>query len=211
MTYDGFVFGFELKLGMGSALETLCGQAFGAGQIDMLGIYMQRSWVILNSTAIILMLLYVFGENILRLIGQPEDISREAGRFAVWMIPQLFAYAMNFPIAKFLQAQSKIMVMAWISVVALVLHTLFSWLFMLKLGWGLVGAAVVLNSSWWFIVLAQLLYIFTGTCGRAWSGFSWKAFQNLWGFVRLSLASAIMLWSVFLPFPLPPHAILVIP
>lgn len=186
-------FSFGVMLGMGSALETLCGQAFGAGQIDMLGIYMQRSWVILNSTAIILMLLYVFGEQILRLIGQPEDISRAAGRFALWMIPQLFAYAMNFPIAKFLQAQSKIMVMAWISVVALGLHTLFSWLLMLKLRWGMVGAAVVLNSSWWFIVVAQLLYIFTGTCGRAWSGFSLKAFQNLWGFVRLSLASAVML------------------
>jgi len=42
-------------------------------------------------------------------------------------------------------------------------------------------------------VLAQLIYIFSGTCGRAWSGFSWKAFRNLWGFVKLSLASAVML------------------
>ncbi|KAI5311679.1 hypothetical protein L3X38_040852 [Prunus dulcis] len=31
---DGFL------LGTGSALETLCGQAFGAGKIHMLGIYM---------------------------------------------------------------------------------------------------------------------------------------------------------------------------
>lgn len=86
------------------------------------------------------------------------------------------------------------MAMAWISAVALVVHTFFSWLFMLKLGWGLAGGAVVLNFSWWFIVLTQLVYIFSGTCGEAWSGFSWKAFQNLWGFVRLSLASAVMLW-----------------
>ncbi|KAK4358270.1 hypothetical protein RND71_023880 [Anisodus tanguticus] len=186
-------FSFGVMLGMGSALETLCGQAFGAGQIDMLGVYMQRSWVILNSTAVILMLLYIFAGRFLRLIGQTEDISREAGKMALYMIPQLFAYAMNFPIAKFLQAQSKIMVMAWIAAIALILHTFFSWLFMLKLGWGLVGAAVVLNSSWWFIVVAQLLYIFSGTCGEAWSGFSWKAFLNLWGFVRLSLASAVML------------------
>ncbi|XP_074334599.1 protein DETOXIFICATION 30-like isoform X2 [Apium graveolens] len=179
--------------GMGSALETLCGQAFGAGQIDMLGVYMQRSWVILNCTGIILMFLYIFGAQILRLIGQTEDISREAGKLAIWMIPQLFAYALNFPIAKFLQSQSKIMAMAWISALALVVHTYFSWLFMLKLGWGLAGGAVVLNFSWWFIVLAQLVYIFSGTCGEAWSGFSWKAFQNLWGFVKLSLASAVML------------------
>ncbi|KAM7484191.1 hypothetical protein LguiA_000200 [Lonicera macranthoides] len=186
-------FSFGVMLGMGSALETLCGQAYGAGQLDMLGIYMQRSWVILNSTAFIMMFFYIFATPFLTLIGQTPEISKAAGKLAVWMIPQLYAYAMNFPIAKFLQAQSKIMAMAWIAAVALVLHTFFSWLFMLKLGWGLAGGAVVLNLSWWFIVMAQLVYIFSGTCGQAWSGFSWKAFQNLWGFVRLSLASAVML------------------
>ncbi|KAH7570334.1 hypothetical protein ACOSP7_018405 [Xanthoceras sorbifolium] len=186
-------FSYGIMLGMGSALETLCGQAYGAGQIDMLGIYMQRSWVILNTTALILMFIYIFAQQILSLIGQTPEISKSAGIFAIWMIPQLFAYAVNFPIAKFLQSQSKIMVMAVIAAAALVLHTFFSWLLMLKLGWGLVGAAVVLNASWWFIDILQLFYIFSGTCGRAWSGFSWKAFQNLWGFVRLSLASAVML------------------
>ena len=182
------------QLGMGSALETLCGQAVGAGQIDMLGIYMQRSWVILVTTALLLSLLYIFAAPLLKLIGQTEEISEAAGVFAIYMIPQLFAYAMNFPIAKFLQSQSKIMVMALIAAVVLVLHTLFSWLLMLKLGWGLVGAAIVLDASWCSIVIAQLLYIFSGACGRAWSGFSLKAFQNLWGFVKLSLASAVMMW-----------------
>ncbi|KAL2559839.1 root hair specific 2 [Forsythia ovata] len=186
-------FSFGILLGMGSALETLCGQAYGAGQLDMLGVYMQRSWIILIVTAFFLMLFYIFAGPLLHLIGQTEDISATAGKLAVWMIPQLYAYALNFPIAKFLQSQSKIMVMAWISAVGLVLHTFLSWLFMLKLGWGLVGAAVVLNVSWWFLVVAQLIYIFGGTCGRAWSGFSMKAFQNLWGFVKLSLASAVML------------------
>ncbi|XP_019087346.1 PREDICTED: protein DETOXIFICATION 35-like [Camelina sativa] len=40
-------FSFGFLLGMGSALETLCGQAYGAGQVNMLGVYMQRSWIIL--------------------------------------------------------------------------------------------------------------------------------------------------------------------
>ncbi|MBA0765939.1 hypothetical protein Gotri_015039, partial [Gossypium trilobum] len=186
-------FSFGVMLGMGSALETLCGQAFGAGQVDMLGVYMQRSWVILNSTALMLSLLYIFAAKFLRVIGQTESISKAAGMFAIWMLPQLFAYAFNFPMAKFLQAQSKIMVMAVIAGVALVLHTVLSWLLMLKLGWGLVGAAVVLNMSWIFIVVAQFLYIISGACDRTWTGFSWKAFQHLWGFVRLSLASAVML------------------
>ncbi|KAM7250446.1 hypothetical protein ACFE04_022329 [Oxalis oulophora] len=186
-------FSFGVMLGMGSALETLCGQAYGAGQLDMLGIYMQRSWVILNTTALLLSLIYVFAQQLLKSIGQTQSISEAAGVFAIWMIPQLFAYSMNFPMAKFLQSQSKIMVMAGIAAVALVLHIVLSWLLIIKLGWGLAGAAVVLNVSWWFIDLAQFWYIVSGTCGRAWSGFSLKAFRNLWGFVRLSLASAVML------------------
>ena len=83
-----------------------------------------------------------------------------AGKFAVWMLPQLFAYALNFPIQKFLQAQGKVMVMAWISAVVLVQHAFFSWFLILKLGWGLTGAAITLNTSWWLLIIGQLLYIF---------------------------------------------------
>ncbi|XP_075093153.1 protein DETOXIFICATION 30-like [Nicotiana tabacum] len=188
----GFAFG--IMFGMGSALETLCGQAYGAKQLEMLGIYMQRSWIIVGTTALVLMFPYIFATPLLKLIGQDPEISKWAGKFAVWMIPQLFANAINFPIRKFLQAQSKVVVMAAIAGVTVVGHTLFSWLLMLKMGWGLAGAALALNASSWFMVVANLAYIFSGTCGRAWSGFSCKAFQNLWGFVQLSFASAVMIW-----------------
>ncbi|KAL3734099.1 hypothetical protein ACJRO7_023449 [Eucalyptus globulus] len=187
----GFAFG--VMLGMGSALETLCGQAFGAGRIRMLGVYMQRSWVILLTTACVLVPVYVFAPPILELIGETAEISEAAGQFALWMLPQLFAYALNFPIQKFLQAQRKVFVMAWISATVLVLHAIFSWLVILKLGGGIVGAAITLDISWWLIIVAQLLYIFITKSDGAWSGFSWLAFADLWGFVKLSLASAVML------------------
>ncbi|KAK7407224.1 hypothetical protein VNO78_08950 [Psophocarpus tetragonolobus] len=186
-------FSFGIMLGMGSALETLCGQAVGAGKLDMLGVYMQRSWVLLVSSACVLCSLYIFAGPVLKVIGQDKQIAEAAGSFAIWMIPQLFAYALNFPVAKFLQAQSKVIVIAVISGVAMVLHPLLSWLLMVKLQWGLVGAAVVLNGAWWFIVVAQLYYVFAGWCSSAWNGFSSQAFHNLWGFFRLSLASAVML------------------
>ncbi|KAG5560762.1 hypothetical protein RHGRI_003941 [Rhododendron griersonianum] len=188
---------FGVMLGMGSALETLCGQAYGAGQIRMLGVYMQRSWVILLTTACILVPVYVFSTPILELFGETTEISQAAGKFALLMLPQLFAYAMNFPIQKFLQAQRKVLVITWISAIVLVLHAFFSWFLMLKLGWGLIGAAITLNTSWWLIVISQLLYIFVTKSDGAWSGFTWLAFVDLWGFVKLSLASAVMLCLEF--------------
>lgn len=66
---------------MGSALETLCGQAYGAGRLRMLGVYMQRSWVILLTTACVLVPIYVWSPPILELIGQTSEISQAAGWF----------------------------------------------------------------------------------------------------------------------------------
>ena len=39
--YPRITFSFLLQLGMSSATETLCGQAFGAKQYHMMGIYLQ--------------------------------------------------------------------------------------------------------------------------------------------------------------------------
>ncbi|KAK9119809.1 hypothetical protein Scep_017902 [Stephania cephalantha] len=186
-------FSLGIMIGMGSALETLCGQAYGANQLDMMGVYLQRSWIILGTTGLILSPLYIFSKQLLMAIGQNEEISRRAGQLAIWMIPQLFAYALNYPISKYLQAQSKMMAMAVISFVVMLINFVLSWLFIFKLKWGLFGAAMAENVSWWLLVLAQLVYIFGGSCGRAWSGFSWKAFHNLWEFIKLSIASAVML------------------
>ncbi|PWA58840.1 multi antimicrobial extrusion protein [Artemisia annua] len=185
-------FSYSILFGMGSALETLCGLAYGAGSIKMLGIYLQRSWIVLNTTALALTFTYIFGASILRMLGQTPAIATTAGAFAIWMIPQLFAYATVIPIAKFLQAQSNIMPMAYIAVVAVVSHVFLSWLLMLKLGWGLAGAAVVLDGSWWFITLAQIMYVLWGSCGEAWSGFLWKAFSNLKGFIHISFTTALL-------------------
>ncbi len=85
---------------MESALETLCGQAFGAGQVYMLGVYMQRSWIILWISCIILLPIYVFATPILKLLGQEDDIADLAGKFTILVIPQLFSLAINFPAQK---------------------------------------------------------------------------------------------------------------
>ncbi|KAJ1694640.1 hypothetical protein LUZ63_011338 [Rhynchospora breviuscula] len=185
-------FSFGFLLGMGSALETLCGQAFGAGQVSKLGVYMQRSWIILICSAILLCPLYLFSTSILRLLGQDEEIAVKAGQFTVWIIPQMFSLAINFPTQKFLQSQSKVMVLAWIGFVALIIHIGLLVLFIDGFGWSLGGAALAYNISSWIVSISQVVYV-VGWCKDGWTGLSWAAFNDLWAFVKLSLASAIML------------------
>ena len=40
--------------------------------------------------------------------------------------------------------------------------------------------------------MAQLVYVVIW-CKDGWNGLSWLAFKDIWAFVRLSLASAVML------------------
>ena len=67
------------QLGMASALETLCGQAYGAKQYHMLGVYLQRSWLILLAFAVLLAPTFIFSAQLLVALGQTAELSLEAG------------------------------------------------------------------------------------------------------------------------------------
>ncbi|CAI9787874.1 unnamed protein product [Fraxinus pennsylvanica] len=188
------LFAYGLLLGMGSAVETLCGQAFGAGRYDLLGVYLQRATVVLFFMGLPITLVYIFSKQILVSIGESENVASLAAVFVYGLIPQLFAYTINFPIQKFLQAQSIVAPSAYISLATLGVHLLLSWIAVFKIGLGVLGASLVLSLSWWIIVSAQFLYIlWTPKCKSTWSGFTWEAFTGLWEFVKLSIASAVML------------------
>lgn len=184
---------FGLLLGMASALETLCGQAFGAKKHHMLGIYMQRSWIVLFLCCFLLLPLYIFATPILRALGQPDDVAELSGMVALWFIPLHFSFAFQFPIQRFLQSQLKTAVLAWVSLAVLAIHTVVSWLFVYKLNLGIVGAAVALDISWWLLFIGLFWYTACGGCPETWSGFSTQAFSGLWEFIRLSAASGVML------------------
>ncbi|KAK8953635.1 Protein TRANSPARENT TESTA 12 [Platanthera guangdongensis] len=188
------IFAYGLMLGMGSAVETLCGQAYGANKHEMLGVYMQRSTILLTATAVPLAVAYALSRPLLILLGQSTEIAAAASTFVYGLIPQIFAYAVNFPIQKFLQAQSIVAPSAYISTATVVVHLLLSWIVIYKLELGLLGASLVLSVSWWIIVVAQFVYVATSKrCRDTWAGFSWEAFSGLPEFLKLSTASAVML------------------
>uniref|UniRef100_A0A2N9F0E6 Protein DETOXIFICATION n=1 Tax=Fagus sylvatica TaxID=28930 RepID=A0A2N9F0E6_FAGSY len=188
------IFAYGLMLGMGSAVETLCGQAYGAHKYEMLGIYLQRSLILLMSTGVLVMFIYIFSKPLLLALGESTSIASAAAIFVYGLIPQIFAYAANFPIQKFLQAQSIVAPSSYISAATLAVHLLLSWIVIYKLNWGLLGASLILSLSWWIIVVAQFVYILMSEkCKFTWNGFSMQAFSGLWDFLKLSTASAIML------------------
>ncbi|XP_022735458.1 protein DETOXIFICATION 16-like isoform X2 [Durio zibethinus] len=194
------VTGFSLLLGMATALDTLCGQSYGAKQYFMLGIHMQRAMLILVIVSIPLAIIWVNTTPILLLLGQDHDISKKAGEYASFMVPSLFAYGLLQCLVKFLQTQNIVFPMMICSGITTLLHNLICWVTVFKSNLTFRGAALANSISNWTNVFLLVLYVkFSPSCARTWAGFSKEAFHNIFTFLRLAIPSAIMvcleMWS----------------
>ncbi|XP_044471560.1 protein DETOXIFICATION 24-like [Mangifera indica] len=186
-------FAYGILVGMSSANSTMCGQAFGAKQYHMLGIYLQRSWIINLTTATILLPVFIFSASIFKLLGQEEDIASKAGHISLWFIPIIYSYALMFNMQQFLQSQHKNVIIGWLSAASFALHVLLSWIFVSKLNLGIPGAMAAMIVASWLVTIALFLYIFCGWCPNTWKGFTLAALADLFPAVKLSLSSGVMI------------------
>ena len=93
----------------------------------MLGIYMQRSWIVLILCCFLLLPTYILTTPILKYLGQPEDVAKLSGFVALWMLPVHFSYAFLFPLQTILQSRIKNKVISCTYAVGLVLNIFTSW------------------------------------------------------------------------------------
>ncbi|PAN24697.1 hypothetical protein PAHAL_4G245800 [Panicum hallii] len=194
------VTGLSLLLGMASALDTLCGQAFGARQYHLLGIYKQRAMFLLTIVSIPLAVVWFYTGEILLLFGQDPDIAAEAGAFARWMIPALFAYGLLQCHVRFLQTQNIVVPVMAAAGAAAACHLVVCWVLVFGLGMGSKGAALSNAVSYWINVAVLAVYVrVSSACRETWTGFSMEAFHDALGFFRLAIPSALMvcleMWS----------------
>ncbi|XP_034699560.1 protein DETOXIFICATION 16-like isoform X1 [Vitis riparia] len=194
------VTGFSLMIGMGSALDTFCGQSFGAKQYHMLGVHKQRAMVVLLLVSIPVAFIWNNTGHILASLGQDPEISAEAGLYAHFMIPSIFAFALLQCHIRFLQAQNTVVPMMITTGFTTLLHIFACWMLVFKSGLGNKGAALANAISYWINVLLLAIYIrISPSCKKTWTGFSMQAFHDVLKFLRLAIPSAVMIcltiWS----------------
>ncbi|MFQ6630512.1 hypothetical protein Gotur_008489 [Gossypium turneri] len=185
---------YGIMLGMASAVQTVCGQAYGAKKYAAMGIICQRAIVLHIGASVILTFLYWYSDTVLQAIGQSASIAEQGQVFARGLIPQLYAFAISCPMQRFLQAQNIVNPLAYISVGVFLLHILLSWLAVDVLGYGLLGASLTLSLSWWILTILNGLYIvLSPSCKETWTGWSTKALKGIWPYFKITAASAVML------------------
>ncbi|XP_010552153.1 PREDICTED: protein DETOXIFICATION 8 [Tarenaya hassleriana] len=184
------VTGFSLLFGLAGALETLCGQAFGAKQYRKLHSYTYSSMLCLVLFCFPVSLLWFFMDKLLEFFHQDPMISREACRYSIWLIPALFGYAFLQSLSRFFQSQGSVLPLFLSSVASLCFHLPFSWLLVYKLEAGIVGAALSIGFSYWFNVV--LLWIFMRNSYETLIPASEEIFSSMKQFICLAVPSAMM-------------------
>jgi len=186
-----------VKLGMGSALDTFCGQSYGARQYNMLGGHAQRAIIVLMFMGVPLAFILAFTGQILISLGQNPEISSEAGLYAQWLIPGLFAYGLLQCLTRFLQTQNIVQILVVCSGLTLLLHIMLCWFLVQTFGLGHKGAALAISISYWFNVALLAIYIKVSEAGRrSWKGWSREALslKDVKEYMRLAIPSTFMTW-----------------
>ncbi|XP_028796157.1 protein DETOXIFICATION 41-like isoform X1 [Neltuma alba] len=184
---------------MASAVQTLCGQAYGANKHAVMGIICQRSMIMQLLAAVVLTFFFWYSGPILKFLGKndSDEIAEIGQTFGREIIPMLYAYALVYPMQRFLIAQNIVNFLAYVAFGVFCFHLLFTWLVVSVLGFGLLGAALTLCLSWWLLAFIIGLYIIRSpSCRKSWTGFSLKAFKlkGLWTYLKLVVSSAAMMW-----------------
>ncbi|KAK3128257.1 hypothetical protein QOZ80_6BG0459020 [Eleusine coracana subsp. coracana] len=186
--------------GMATALDTLCGQAYGARQYHLLGVYKQRAMVVLGLACVPIALVWARAGEILVFLGQDPDIAAEAGAYARWLIPSLLVYVPLQCHVRFLQTQSVVLPVTASSCVTALCHLAVCWALVYKAGLGSRGAALSNAVSYAVNLVMLALYVRLSTaCKGTWSGFSKDGLMELGRFTKLAVPSAMMIclewWS----------------
>ncbi|WRX28839.1 Multi antimicrobial extrusion protein - like 10 [Theobroma cacao] len=192
------VTGFAFMIGLSGALETLCGQGFGAQLYRTLGLYLQASSIISFFFSITISILWIYTEPIFLLLHQDPQISKTAALYIKYLIPGLFAYGFVQNILTFLRTQSILLPLVWFSVLPMAIHFVVVYTLVNRTSLGFQGASLAASISLWISFLSLATYvIFAKRLKQTWEGLSSESFRYILKNLKVALPSAAMHLAVW--------------
>lgn len=153
--------------GFACALETLCGQAYGAKQYQQIGTYTYSAMFFCIAICFPISVLWIFMDKVLILLGQDPEIATEACNFSISLIPALLAFAVLRPLIHNLQSQSLILPLFLSACATLCFHILLCWYLVFKANFRIVGAALAIGLSYCLNAVILALYMrYSSSCEK---------------------------------------------
>ncbi|KAH7303406.1 mate-domain-containing protein [Stachybotrys elegans] len=152
------VTGYAVFQGMAPALETLCAQAYGSGNLQLVGLHFQQMVLFLWTLTIPIGIIWYNADKILGEIIPDRATAELAGaylRVLLWGAPGYAAFEAG---KRYIQAQGIFHATTYILVFIAPLNCVMSWLFVVKLEMGFIGAPAATGAfQGWSIMISLAL------------------------------------------------------
>ncbi|KDO35046.1 hypothetical protein SPRG_01110 [Saprolegnia parasitica CBS 223.65] len=189
-------------LGMATAMDTLCTQAYGAGNIKKFGAYLQGALLGMALTLLPVFVLTWFTEAVLLALGQDATIAALAGTFTrLTMVGFPFFYIYEL-LKKMLQAYNIVHPMAAMVVLGNIIHICLGYYLVHHTSYGFYGAAIARSVSYISLPLMMVPYFCFNPVHHEWAiQWSWaEATAQLPAFFRYGVPGMLMMvieWGAF--------------
>ena len=119
-------------LGVVTAMETFCGQAYGAKKYATVGVVLQRALLITTIFNLMCVAMWGKAEHLMLLMGQDPDIARAAAQFTLLLAPCLIIDGFEQCLRRYLAAQSVVQPLMFVTFLATLLTPLYLWYFITR-------------------------------------------------------------------------------
>ncbi|XP_065915257.1 multidrug and toxin extrusion protein 1-like isoform X2 [Dysidea avara] len=184
--------GFTTLIGLSSATETLCSQAYGAGNYRRVGVVLQRSLLICFLALFPVASLLLNAESILLTLHQSPCVAKLASIYCKFSIMRLMILCVQLLVMRYLQTQGVVKPMAGAAVIGNLVNVTSLSLLLLVAGLEIKGAVLSIVIAMFAMTTCFLLYIkIRGIHKTTWKGWSWDCLDE-WGmFLKLAIPGTI--------------------
>ncbi|CAM9377744.1 unnamed protein product [Ectocarpus fasciculatus] len=175
--------GVCIYYGMGTGIELLCAQAFGAKNNRLVGVAFARGTLLTAFLFIPVAFLWYHMEDILLAFGQQANVAHVTGTFTRAYLWGMVPYAVYENLKRCLQqAQSVVIPVTVVGLLGVLANVVFHHITMVVLGMGVDGAGLALSLTGMFLLITLISFTWMFALGArgCWSGLLSKDIFKHW-------------------------------
>lgn len=163
---------FGIFDGISTSLDTLCPQAYGAGNYELVSSHVQRCFMFEMAVFLPCGLAWWFSANILQYVIEEEDVLHLTSLFLRILIAGAPAYIFFTCAQRYLQAQGIFEASTGVLFVTAPINIFLSWFLVWNetYGLGYIGAPIATVINFWLMTIFLILYVVYIDGKRCWFG-----------------------------------------